>query len=103
MPMRFIMHVSMPVEKFNEALRDGSAAKKLGRILEDAKPEAAYFTAKDGKRGGYIIVDVSNASDIPRLAEPWFLNFNATVEIMPAMVPEDLQKAGLDEIAKKWG
>ena len=101
--MRFIMHVSMPVERFNEALRDGSAAKKLGRILEDTKPEAAYFTAKDGKRGGYIIVNIANASDIPRLAEPWFLNFNATVEIMPAMIPEDLQKAGLDEIAKKWG
>jgi len=101
--MRFIMHVSMPVEKFNEAQRDGSAAKKLGRILEDTKPEAAYFTAKDGKRGGYIIVNIANASDIPRLAEPWFLNFNATVEIMPAMIPEDLQKAGLDEIAKKWG
>jgi hypothetical protein len=101
--MRFIMHVSMPVEKFNEALRDGSAAKKLGRILEETKPEAAYFTAKDGKRGGYIVVNVSNASEIPRLAEPWFLNFNATVEIMPAMVPEDLQKAGLDEIARKWG
>jgi hypothetical protein len=97
------MHVSMPVEKFNEALRDGSAAKKLGRILEETKPEAAYFTAKDGKRGGYIVVNVSNASEIPRLAEPWFLNFNATVEIMPAMVPEDLQKAGLDEIARKWG
>ena len=101
--MRFMMHVSMPVEKFNEALRDGSAAKKLGRILEETKPEAAYFTAKDGKRGGYIIVNISNASEIPRLAEPWFLNFNATVEFMPAMVPEDLQKAGLDEIAKKWG
>jgi hypothetical protein len=98
-----MMHVSMPVEKFNEALRDGSAAKKLGRILEETKPEAAYFTAKDGKRGGYIIVNISSASEIPRLAEPWFLNFNATVEFMPAMVPEDLQKAGLDEIAKKWG
>jgi hypothetical protein len=109
--MRFIMHVSMPVEKFNEAQRDGSAAKKLGRILEDSKtrrledtkPEAAYFTAKDGRRGGYIIVNIANASDSPRLAEPWFLNFNATVEIMPAMIPEDLQQAGLDEIAKKWG
>jgi hypothetical protein len=93
----------MPVEKFNEALRDGSAAKKLGRILEETKPEAAYFTAKDGKRGGYIVVNVSNTSDIPRLAEPWFLNFNATVEFLPVMIPEDLQKAGLDEIAKKWG
>ena len=100
--MRFIMHVVLPVERFNESLRDGTAAKKMGRILEDNKPEAAYFTAKDGKRGGYIIVNVANVADIPRLAEPWFLNFDATVEFLPAMLAEDLQKAGLDEIAKKW-
>jgi hypothetical protein len=102
MTMRFIMHVVLPVEKFNAALRDGTAAKKLRQILEDNKPEAAYFTAKDGKRGGYIVVNISSVSEIPRLAEPWFLNFDATVEFLPAMLAEDLQKAGLDEIAKKW-
>ena len=100
--MRFIMHIVLPVEKFNQGLRDGSAAKTLGRILEDTKPEAAYFTAKDGKRGGYLIVNIASVSEIPRLAEPWFLNFNATVEFLPAMLPEDLQKAGLDDIAKRW-
>jgi len=101
--MRFLMHISLPAEKFNEALRDGSAGKKMTRILEEAKPEAAYFTSKDGKRGGYIVVNILHASEIPGLAEPLFLNFNATVEFLPAMVPEDLQKAGLDELAKKWG
>ena len=44
--MRFLMHISLPAEKFNEALRDGSAGKKMTRILEEAKPEAAYFTSK---------------------------------------------------------
>jgi len=100
--MRFIMHIVLPVEKFNAALRAGSAAKTMGRILEETKPEAAYFTAKDGKRGGYLIVNLKDVAEIPRLAEPWFLNFDATVEFMPAMVPEDLQKAGLEEIARKW-
>jgi hypothetical protein len=101
--MRFIAHVSLPVEKFNAALRDGSAAKKIARILEDTKPEAAYFTSMNGKRGGYLIVNIANAAEIPRLAEPWFLSFDATVEFMPAMLPEDLQKAGLEDLAKKWG
>ena len=59
--MRFIMYISLPVEKFNEALRDGSAGKKMSRILEEAKPEAAYFTSEDGNRGGYVIVSISNA------------------------------------------
>jgi hypothetical protein len=101
--MRFVVHISLPVEKFNATLRDGSAAKKIARILEDTKPEAAYFTTKDGKRGGFLIFNVSHAAEIPRLAEPWFLSFEASVEFMPALVPEDLQKAGLEELSKKWG
>ena len=95
--------VSLPAQKFNELLRDGSAGKKIGNILEDTKPEAAYFTSKNGTRGGYVVYNIAQASDIPRYAEPWFLTFEALVEFMPAMVPEELQKAGLDEIAKKWG
>jgi hypothetical protein len=39
---------------------------------------------------------------MPRVAEPWFLNFDAAVEFLPAMTPADLQKAGLDDIGKKW-
>ena len=39
---------------------------------------------------------------MPGLAEPWFLNFDAAVDFIPTMSPEDLQKAGLDAIAKKW-
>jgi hypothetical protein len=101
--MRFIVHVSVPVEKFNEVARSGNAGRKLGAILEDIKPEATYFAVKDGKRGAYLIVDLASASEMPRIAEPWFLNFNATVEFMPVMTPEDLQKSGLDAIVKKWG
>jgi hypothetical protein len=101
--MRFLLHVSLPVEKFNQAVRDGTADKKMERILEEIKPEAAYFCARDGKRGGFLVVDLEHPSQMPRFAEPWFLNFDATVEFLPAMTPADLQKAGLAEIAKKWG
>jgi hypothetical protein len=101
--MRFIAHVSFPVEKFNAALRDGSAAQKIARIPEDTKPEAAYLTSKDGKRGGFLIVNVSHTAEIRRLAEPWFLTFDAAVEFMPAMVPEDLQNTRLEEPSKKLG
>jgi hypothetical protein len=100
--MRFLLHVSLPVDKFNRAVLDGTAGTKIGRILEDTKPEAAYFCAEDGKRGGYLVVNLATPADMPRFAEPWFLQFDATVEFIPAMTPEDLQKAGLDELAKKW-
>lgn len=101
--MRFVMEVSLPVEKFNAAVLDGSAGEKMGRILAELKPEAAYFTAVNGKRGGYLIVDLKNTSEIPKYAEPWFLYFDASVEFHPTMTPEDLQKAGLDKLGKKWG
>jgi hypothetical protein len=32
----------------------------------------------------------------------WFLTFNANVEFKVVMTPDDLKKAGLDEIGKKW-
>jgi hypothetical protein len=100
--MRFLLHVSLPVEKFNRAVSDGTVGAKMARILEDTKPEAAYFCAEGGQRGGYLVVNLASAADMPRYAEPWFLQFDATVEFLPTMTPEDLQKAGLDELGKKW-
>lgn len=100
--MRFVMHVSMPPEKFNEAVLDGTAGQKIGRILEEIKPEAAYFCSENGQRGGFLIVNMESTSELPRFAEPFFLCFNASVEFLPAMTPEDLQKAGLDKIGEKW-
>jgi hypothetical protein len=100
--MRFILQATLCVERFNQAVRDGTAGKTIGRILEDAKPEAVYFCAKDGKRTAILIVNMSSASEIPRLAEPWMLHFDAAIELQPTMTPQDLQQAGLDEIASKW-
>ena len=100
--MRFVVHISIPPERFNKAVLDGSISKKMGEILEDLKPEAAYFCAHEGKRGGFFIVNISDVSEMPKIAEPWFLNFDATVEFLLAMTPDDLMKSGLDEIAKKW-
>ena len=100
--MRFVMRVSMPLEKFNEEVLNGTAGATLGKILDEIKPEAAYFCAEGGKRGGFLIVNLEHASEMPRLAEPFFLKFNATVEFLPTMTPEDLQNAGLETIAAKW-
>lgn len=100
--MRFLMHVSLPVEKFNQAVRNGTVGQTLGRILDDAKPEAVYFCAEEGRRGGYLVINISDASEMPRYAEPWFLNFDANIEFIPTMLPQDLQRAGLDQLAKKW-
>ena len=100
--MRVILNVTMPHDVFNAAVRDGTAGKKLKKILDELKPEAAYFTDHHGKRGAVVVLDLKDASKIPAVAEPWFLLFNADVEIKVAMTPKDLAKAGLAKIGKKW-
>lgn len=100
--MRMLMHVQFPLEPFNTAVRDGSAGQKMRKILEVIKPEAAYFSEHDGRRGGVLVVNVNSASDVPVLAEPWFLTFNAEVKFRIAMTPEDLTRADLEGLGKKW-
>jgi hypothetical protein len=75
----------------------------MQKIMAELKPEAAYFTELEGHRGGIIVVNMDNPSQVPALAEPWFLIFNATVELRVAMTPEDLGRAGLEALGKKWG
>jgi hypothetical protein len=101
--MRMMMQVEFPLEPFNTAVRDGSAGPKMHRILEAIKPEAAYFSDFHGRRGGMLIVHVNDASEIPVLAEPWFLTFNAHVEFRVAMTPEDFARANLESLGKQWG
>ena len=100
--MRMLMQLQFPPEPFNAAVRDGSAGDKMRRILEAMQPEAVFFSEQDGNRGGVLVVDVKEASDVPRLAEPWFLTFNARVEFRVAMTPEDLGKADLGALGKQW-
>jgi hypothetical protein len=100
--MRMLMHVNFPLEPFNSAVRDGSIGQKMQRILEAIKPEAAYFTEQNGRRGGTLVVNLNDPSDVPRLAEPWFLTFNAEVQFRIAMTPEDLAHANLEALGKKW-
>ena len=100
--MRMLLNVRFPHKPFNAAVKDGTAGSKLNRILEATKPEAAYFTEQNGQRGAVLIVDLADSSKIPALVEPWILTFQADIELRPVMMPDDLKRAGLDELGKKW-
>ena len=91
--MRMLLKVSLPVEASNEVFKSGTFPKTMEAILAEQKPEAAYFFANEGKRGGFLVVNMKDTSEIPAFAEPWFLAFNAHVEFHPVMTVEDLARA----------
>jgi hypothetical protein len=103
--MRMLLKVSIPVEAGNEAVKKGKLGATIQKILADLKPEAAYFAEEDGMRTGYIFFDMKEVKDLPAVAEPWFLAFNATLTVRPAMNLQDLADAapGMNRIAKTYG
>ncbi len=103
--MRFIVKARMDVEAANALARAGKLGSTIQSILEDLKPEAAYFVADEGQRTAILIINMEDTSQIPAIAEPWFLAFNADIEATPAMVAEDLEKAGpaIEQAVKKFG
>jgi hypothetical protein len=100
--MRMIMHVDFPPEPFNTLVRNGTVGATLQKALNDVKPEAAYFSEENGRRGAVLIVDVPEASKIPAIAEPFFLTLNASVRFRIAMTPEDLARGNLEALGKKY-
>jgi len=74
-------------------------------VMEELKPEAAYFTLENGKRAAYIFLNLQDASELPKIGEPFLLALGAEIEVTPAMNAEDLGKAmaSLESAAKKYG
>jgi hypothetical protein len=96
--MRMMLRFTLPVEKGNQAFKDGSLGKTVEALMNKLKPEAAYFSPMDGKRGGMMFFDLADASQIVEIVEPLFSNLNAAVDILPVMTGDDLRK-GLTKAA----
>jgi len=96
--MRVLLTVQMDTEKSNKVIKDKKLAEIMQSAMERLQPEAAYFGAKEGQRTGFIVFDLKEASDIPSVAEPFFMELGAKVSFIPVMDLDDvrsgLTKAG---------
>jgi hypothetical protein len=104
--VRILVTFSINPEKGDQLIKEGRIGETMGSILDELQPEAAYFTDVDGTRGGFLVVDMEEASQIPAITEPLFLQMGATVHMQPVMTPEDLRGAAgdaLEQMAQRYG
>jgi hypothetical protein len=88
--MRFMLTLRVPPEQGNAAMKDGSFMSAFQSVMEELEPEAAYFSEIEGARGGYIVVNIDDASQLPAICEPLFLGLNATVQVSPVFTLDDM-------------
>ena len=97
--MRMMMKVSIPVEAGNKGVKDGLLPKTVMEFVEKMKPEACYFGPEDGNRRAFFFFDLKDPTMIPTIAEPFFMNLNASIEMSPVMNLDEM-KAGVEKAMK---
>ena len=98
--MRMMMKVSIPVEMGNKGVKEGMLPKTVMSFVDAMKPETAFFTAEGGKRTAFFVFDLSDPTMIPTIAEPFFMNLNASIELSPVMNLAEM-KAGVEKAMKQ--
>jgi hypothetical protein len=101
--MRFMLTFRVPMDEGNAGIKDGSLGQTLETIIDELKPEAAYFGPIEGARGGYLVVNFDDPSQLPAIAEPLFLGLGATIQISPVFTPDELPTETLQQVAQKYG
>ena len=104
--MRVMLSFSIDPERGDALIKEGRMGETMETILQALQPEAAYFTDVEGTRGGYLIIDMEDGSQMPAMTEPLLLGLGATVHMQPVMTPEDLRGAAgeaLQRMGQKYG
>ena len=91
--MRVLVRAMIPTVSGNKMVKDPNFMKKIEDYINKFGCEASYFTEVNGNRTMVFVLDLPSADMIPAIAEPLFQNFEANVEVHPAMNLADLKKA----------
>ena len=91
--MRMMLRVTVPVAGGNKAIQEGVLQKTISAAMDRLKPESAYFYSDGGVRSSIMIFNMRDTSEIPVIAEPFFMGLDASVEFIPVMNAKELKKA----------
>ncbi|WP_175408613.1 DUF3303 family protein [Streptomyces sp. TRM64462] len=98
--MRMILRATMDTQKSSELIKNGKMPEILKTMMEQLKPEAAYFTPDKGRRSCVIVFDMDDPSQLPVITEPLYAQAGAEISVQPCMNLEDLQR-GLAAIGNR--
>lgn len=72
--------------------------------MEEFKPEAAYFFPENGQRGGLMVINAADSSDLVKVAESVWFGLQADISVTPVMSGEDLGKGldGIESLVKRY-
>ena len=90
--MRLMLSFRIPVERGNQAAKDGTLGAAIDALLEQTKAEAAYFTLNDGERAGMVFFEVEDQAELAAINEPFFAALDAAIDIVPVLSPDDLRR-----------
>ncbi|MEU8919879.1 hypothetical protein AB0D10_02940 [Kitasatospora sp. NPDC048545] len=98
--MRALLEVTLDTEASNKLIADGTVGPTLEGVMSQLKPEAAYFFARNGRRTMLFALDVRDEASVVTACEPFWLRFNADVQLHVCMNAEELQE-GLSRLARQ--
>jgi hypothetical protein len=102
--MRIMLTFSFPTDGGNDIVGSGKIAQIFEKLMADITPEAAYFYSVDGQRGGHVVINMTDSSEVAGVAERFWIGLKAQVTMTPVMNAAELQKglAGMGDIVKRF-
>ena len=97
--MRTMVKSTIPAQEAHPLAKDGSIGQTMDSLMGNLQPEAAYFGPIEGKRGGFIVINMEEGSDVVTKLEALWLELGATIELFPVATPDEL-RAGLQNLGQ---
>jgi hypothetical protein len=90
--MRMMLRAIMDTQLSNKTIENGELPKIIDSLIDELKPEAAYFSPHSGRRSCVMVFDMQESSQLPSIVEQLFQAMGAEVEVQPVMNREELRQ-----------